>query len=232
MTYPNSIKAFSLVALLSLLSACASGPQQAQWGDALDAHLWVCDGQDVMQTRQAGEQLWLQLPNSDSWLELDLTRAASGSLYQNEQGTRFWNQGERARVFTPQKDWNQCSLEASGTPDELESSSLIAGTDNRPDALTLRVIGHHPGWLLEIRQKGEGQLSFNFGTETYPLTEIEQTDQDLIQRSYLAQLPDGEELRYQVDNVMCIDIKSGEPFQHRVEMTFQGQSYRGCGQSF
>gem|GEM_PF-1864272 len=234
MTYPCWIK-YSLTGLLTslLLVGCASsGPQEPQFGDALETSLWVCDEQDVIQTRQAGERVWLQLPNSDSWLELDRSRSASGNLYQNQRDTRFWTQGERARVFTPQRDWNLCRLEASGTPDEVDASAFIAGTDNTPDALTLRATGHHPGWLLEIRQKGEGQLSFNFGTETHKLKDIEQTHQDMIVRRYQGELPDGEPFKYQVENVMCIDIKSGEPFQHRIEMTFQGQTYRGCGQSY
>ena len=215
-----------------VLVGCASAPERARFGDTLETSLWVCDDRDIMQTRQAGDQLWLQLPNSDSWLELDRGRAASGTLFENQRDTRFWSQGERARVFTPQQDWNRCHLEARGRPEEVDPRQLIAGTDNAPDALTLRAIGHHPGWLLEIRQKGEGRLSFNFGTETHDLTNIEQTHQDLILRRYQAQLESGEAFNYQIENVMCIDIKSGEPFHHRVEMEFQGQTYRGCGQSF
>ncbi|SFC38769.1 Membrane-bound lysozyme-inhibitor of c-type lysozyme [Marinospirillum celere] len=229
----NWIKATTLGLLTSLLLVgCASGPQQATFEEATETSVWVCDDQDVMQTRHTDNQLWLQLPNSDSWLELNRGRSASGSLYENAQDTRFWSQGERARVFTPHQEWSFCHLEARGAHDEVDATALIAGTDNSPDALTLRATGHHPGWLLEIRQKGEGSLSFNFGTETHDLTGIEQTHQDLIVRRYQAQLPDGEPFQYQVENVMCIDIKSGEPFQHRVEMTFQGQTYRGCGQSF
>lgn len=232
-TFPCWIKG-SLGLLTSLmLVGCASGPaEQASFGDIQETSLWVCDDDAVMETRQAGNKLWLQLPNSDSWLELDRGRSASGNLYENARHTRFWVQGERARVFTPQQEWNFCRLEATGSLDEMDASSLIAGTDNAPDALTLRATGHHPGWMLETRQKGKGRLSFNFGTETHELSEIEQTHQDLIVRRYQARISEEERLEYQVENIMCIDIKSGEPFQHRIEITFKGQTYRGCGRSF
>ncbi|MDR9469135.1 MliC family protein [Marinospirillum sp.] len=233
MTCPCWIK-IPLIGLLAslLLAGCSSLQPAPEFEDALQGQVWICDGQDVMESRQAGERLWLQLPGSDSWIAMETARAASGSLFQNQSSnTSFWSKGKRARVQTPQKTWIQCQLENEGDITELEHPQ-IAGTDNSPEAITLKARGSYPGWSLEVRQKGSGTLTFNYGTEAIEFTDVKQTHQDLITRRYQAQTQDDEQLEYKVDNIMCIDVNSGEPFQHRVEVTFQEQQYKGCGQSF
>ncbi|MBE0506936.1 MAG: MliC family protein [Marinospirillum sp.] len=211
-----------------LLTGCSSNPR---FEEAQQASIWVCDGTDIMETRQLGQALWLQLPQSDEWLLLTQARAASGSLYRDEQGSSFWNQGNRARVETPQKTWLRCQLEQSGTAGELDVF-YIPGTDHSPEALTLRATGHNPRWTLEVRQNGKAVLLQNFGTRSVQFKGVKQVHQDMIERRYEAMDDQNRLMRYQVDNVLCIEVGSGEPFPHRVRVEYQNQEYRGCGQSF
>ncbi|WP_162299702.1 MliC family protein [Marinospirillum perlucidum] len=230
MTCRNWIKGLILLQPVLGLTGCSF--LTPQLNDATQAHLWQCEDQELMETRQVDSYLWLQLPASDSWLQLGRSRAASGQLFRNaEQQTSFWTQGERARVETPEKTWMQCQLKESGQAGELDKPDSLPGNAS-PEAITLRARGAYPGWSLEVRQAGSGQLTFNYGTEKHQLTNIEQTHQDLITRRYQAQTPENETVTYQVDNRICIDVNSGEPFQHRVEISFQGQTYKGCGQSY
>jgi len=231
-TCPCWIKTpFTSLLVSLLLAGCSQLQPATEFEDATEAQLWICDGQDVMESRQAADKLWLQLPNSDSWIEMQKGRSASGSLYRSNNPASFWYRGERARVQTPQKTWSQCHLENQGEAGDLERP-LIAGVDNSPEAITLKAKGSYPGWSLEVRQKGSGTLTFNYGMETIQFSEVKLTHQDLIVRRYQAVTTEKEPLEYQVENVMCIDVNSGEPFQHRVRVTFQGQEYKGCGQSF
>lgn len=222
------IKPLCLLSAAWLLAGCSNNPRLEE---ARQASIWVCDGADTMETRLQGENLWLQLPDSDTWLLLTQARAASGSLYRDEQGSSFWSKGDRARVETPQKTWLRCQLQQSGIAGELDKV-YIPGTDHSPDALTLRATGHNPRWTLEVRQNGKAVLLQNFGTRSIAFTEVKQVHQDLIESRYEALDDQGRLLRYRVDNVLCIEVGSGEPFPHRVQIDYLDQEYRGCGQSF
>ncbi|SFX20725.1 MliC family protein [Marinospirillum alkaliphilum] len=225
------VKGLAAAVLLLGLAACSSNPQAQQPEAVQQASLWLCDGMDVMQTRSAVNKLWLQLPGSEDWLELPQARAASGALYSNGQGSSFWNRDERARVTTPEREWLNCQLQATGEVGSLELP-FIPGSNTSPEAVTLRASGHNPGWTLIIRQNGTGELLHNFGTRRTSLKKAEQVHQDLIRRQYRIQDEQGQTAEYTVENILCVEVGTGEPFPHRVTLEYQGHQYRGCGQSF
>lgn len=212
-----------------LLVACAAVPKFEQ---AKQAFIWQCDDGDIMETRLLNEQLWLQLPATTSWLSLLQQRAASGARYANDEGTSFWNKGDKARVTTPEKTWQNCNLLTKGAAGKLKQPELIAGTDSSPNALVLRATGHNPSWVFEAKQNGELVLLQNFGTQRIKFTASEVVTQDLIRTHHQAKDSEGKLLKYKVENILCIEINSGEPFPHRVELQYLDKKYQGCGQSF
>ena len=212
-----------------LLVGCAASSKFEQ---AKQADLWLCEEGSLMETRLAGEQLWLQLPSSNEWLSLPQQRAASGARYSNNEGTSFWNNGNRSRITTPEKTWQSCQQVASGKPGELPKQDLILGANIAPDALVLRATGNNPGWKLEARQNGSLVLLQNFGTQRITFQDSRIITQDLIKTLYQAKDPEGNLLRYKVENILCIEVNTGKPFPHRVELLYLDKKYRGCGQSF
>ena len=213
----------------SLLVACAVAPKFEQ---AKQAVLWQCDDGDLMETRLLNDQLWLQLPATTSWLNLSQHRAASGARYANSEGTSFWNKGDRARVTTPEKTWQNCNLLSQGKAGKLKKPELIIGTDSSPTALVLRAPGHNPSWTFEAQQNGELVLLQNFGTQRITFKDSKIIQQDLIKTLHQAHDLKGQLLEYKVENILCIEIQSGKPFPHRVELQYLGKKYQGCGQSF
>ena len=220
---------FSLLLAAGLLVGCSIAPKFEQ---ATEAILWQCDEGDIIESRRAGEQLWLQLPASTNWLNLPQQRAASGARYANNEGTSFWNKAKRARITTPEKTWHNCQLLTQGTAGKIKRPKLIAGTNNSPDALVLKATGQNPAWTFEARQNGHLVLLQNFGTQRIKFTDSEVVKQDLIRTLHQAKDSEGNLLNYKVENILCIEMHTGQPFPHRVELHYLDKTYQGCGQSF
>lgn len=213
-----------------LLVGCAlSTPKLTQ---ATQADLWLCADGSLIETRLANELLWLQLPASSSWINLPQQKAASGARYSNGEGTSVWNKGNRARIATPEITWENCQRTASGKPGDLEKSNFITGTNASPDAIVLKATGHNPGWTLEAKQNGHLVLLQNFGTQRITFKDSKIIEQDLIKTLRQAKDSEGNLLEYKVENILCIEINTGEPFPHRVELRYLNKKYQGCGQSF
>ncbi|GLR63382.1 MliC family protein [Marinospirillum insulare] len=212
-----------------LLVACTSIPKLEQ---ATQADFWLCEDGSLIETRLGKEQLWLQLPASTHWLALPQQRAASGARYSNNEGTSVWNKGHRSRIATPEITWQNCQRTASGKPGELEKPKLVAGTNTSPDAVVLKASGHNPGWTLEAKQNGQLVLLQNFGTQRITFKDSKVIEQDLIKTLSQAKDPDGNLLKYKVENILCIEINTGEPFPHRVEIHYLNKKMQGCGRSF
>lgn len=234
MTLTSWIKRnFSLLAtfllIATLLVGCAFTPNLEE---ATQADFWLCEDGSLMETRQAKEQLWLQLPASSNWVSLPQKRAASGARYSNGKGTSVWNKGHRSRVATPEKTWEKCQRTASGKPGKLEKPDLVSGTNISADAVVLKATGHNPGWTLEARQNGELLLLQNFGTQRITFKDSKIIEQDLIKTISQAKDSEGKLLEYKVENILCIELNTGEPFPHRVELRYLNKTYQGCGQSF
>lgn len=230
MTLASWIKLkLSFLLAAGLLVGCAASTKFEQ---ATQADHWLCEDGSLIETRLAGEQLWIQLPSSAEWLNLPQQRAASGARYSNNEGTSFWNNGSRARITTPEKVWQNCKQAASGKPGDLPKPDLILGTDISPDAIVLRATGHNPAWTFEAKQNGQLLLLQNFGTQRITFKDSTIIEQDLIKTLRQAKDAKGNLLEYKVENILCIEINTGEPFPHRVELRYLNKKYQGCGQSF
>ncbi|HKM14871.1 MAG TPA: MliC family protein [Marinospirillum sp.] len=212
-----------------LLVGCTFTPKFEQ---ATQANLWQCEDGSLMETRLLGEQLWLQLPATTHWINLPQQRAASGARYANGEGASVWNKGNKARVTTPERTWKNCQLISQGEAGKLDKPPQITNTNTSPNALVLRATGHNPSWTFEAQQNGTLVLLQNFGTQRIKFAASEVIKQDLIRTLYQANDVDGNLIEYKVENILCIEINTGEPFPHRVELQYLDKKYQGCGQSF
>lgn len=229
MTLANWIKRLAIYSLLALpLAGCASG----QLHQATQADLWLCSDGSAIETRLAGTNLWLQLPASDIWLELEQKKAASGVRYSDNSGVSVWYNNSRARIATPQRLWDNCQMTASGKPGQLKKPNITPGTNFDPEALVLEAQNTYPDWKFNVFQKGEALLLQNYGTLRIKFTGVKIITQNPIKTIYQAVGPEGKMLEYKVENVLCIEDRTGKPFMHRVELNYLNQTFKGCGQSF
>ncbi|HSP00041.1 MAG TPA: MliC family protein, partial [Thioalkalivibrio sp.] len=118
-----------------LLAACQTTPMD-QTSEAL--RTYQC-GELRVETRSAGEQLLLRLPERD--VRLLLVVSASGARYGDDQGNGFWSKGrERALLRLEQGPWLACQVSEGRSP-------WVAARDR---GVAYRAVGQEPGWWLEL----------------------------------------------------------------------------------
>jgi len=93
-----------------------------------------------------------------------------------------------------------------------------------------RAVGQEPGWQLEIRQGAEMRFTYDYGKDSVvtPAARVK-VDSNTGTRTYHA-VTEANDLRVEIVPVQCNDSMSGKPFAATVSVTFNGQTFRGCGE--
>ncbi len=95
------------------------------------------------------------------------------------------------------------------------------------DGVDFRAVGNEPPWVLEIREQARMIL-----TTGYAGTHIERplpkpvTDAEKMTTRW-----DAGDLQVEATIAPCRDVMSGEAFESRVAVHWQGQTLRGCGRA-
>jgi heat shock protein HslJ/uncharacterized membrane protein len=117
---------------------------------------------------------------------------------------------------------------------EIDANSALAPWDGVFFELArdrdFRALGQEPGWQLEIRKGAEMRFIYDYGqgTAVTPASR-EQVDSNTGTRTYHA-VTKATDLRVVIVPVPCTDTMSGRPFPATVSVTFNGQTFRGCGE--
>ncbi|WP_339799153.1 hypothetical protein [uncultured Marinobacter sp.] len=115
---------------------------------------------------------------------------------------------------------------STGQPHPEVSS---APWDNaRQRGVDFRAIGQEPGWYLEIMNDDQILFVYNYGANRleFPAAAPTRSDDDRL----VYQTSNGvETLTVTITPDPCTDIMSGEPFEHSVSVSLNGEDYRGCG---
>ena len=144
---------------------------------------------------------------------------ASGGRYQQGE-LSFWNKGAEAVVESPT---GRLACQA-----HIERTALTRR--DRPGVM-FHARGNEPGWMASLPSDvAEIDLLLDYGsrqlTRPYRVTTLDNGEGRMILASGRADTP----FELRIEGRACFDDMSGEPFPARVTLTFEGQTYQGCGQ--
>ncbi|MCA0041954.1 META domain-containing protein [Celeribacter litoreus] len=136
--------------------------------------------------------------------ELGAVASASGARYQSESGeASVWFKGEHARFTYQDLVFENCTVEKS-------DSDWVAR-------------GNEPGWMITANA-ATFDASLSYGEVSLSALRVEAQVSD---GALVYDLADAG-IRLAVRPDLCRDDMSGRPYPETVEMTFDGQTYRGC----
>lgn len=100
----------------------------------------------------------------------------------------------------------------------------------RAAGVDFRAIGQEPGWMLDIYQRDQIKLIWDYGegSATFPLTEPSYPQEGATQ--YQARAAN-HALTITIRRFPCQDAMSGENFPASVEAVIDGRTLSGCGRS-
>lgn len=186
-------------------------------GGAERFEAWRCTPQQDLVTAFGEREL--RLWSAHGAYRLTPAVVASGARYQ-QGDLSFWNKGGDAVVES-----------ANG---QLECSAAMARPaltrEQRPGVM-FHGRGNEPGWNVNLaHDKPELTLVLDYGARemTLPYRVIGMDNAN--GRVILASSQPDRTFELRLEAQACFDDMSGEPFPARVMLTFEGQTYRGCGQ--
>lgn len=92
--------------------------------------------------------------------------------------------------------------------------------------VTFRAIGNEPAWHLEVFPTMLA-MTTNLGASRVELA-FEEPLVESLKTTYRAS-GDGHDLVVVIERTPCVDTMSGEPFDAAATVTFDGETFRGCG---
>lgn len=133
--------------------------------------------------------------------------SASGAKYEaiDDPRTSVWTKGDRATVVVAGEPWPECTMEPAGPP-------------------PFRARGNEPFWSLELSDRG-----LRFSTPDRKLEGPAPAMQSGAGVRRYAGTLQGKPVAVTVTAALCSDTMTGMPYPARVEMEFEGRTWRGCG---
>lgn len=184
---------------------------------ALQVHAWNCDNGMYVVTEHHPDrdELILQLPRGP--LTLTPREAASGARWSD--GTVvFWNKGDEARLELGERGTATCREDRRRS---VVEAAKLSGAE-------VWATGNEPGWTLRIFPE-RMVLVTDHGQRTIvtPRPEpVQSADGGAI--TYRAET-EAHRVSVVLRDETCRDSMSGEEYDTTVEVTLDGERYRGCG---
>lgn len=101
--------------------------------------------------------------------------------------------------------------------------------DAKRRGVNFKAFGNEPGWFLEIQAKKQILFVTNYGEERYIFDYVEpKVDEPYKRTTYSVNSAD-HTIIIEIIEERCFDNMSGEEFQSKVFITFNGQKLNGCG---
>lgn len=184
---------------------------------------------EIRQTYQCGEQRiqarfgpdGVMLDIDGRALHLPQTISASGARY-GEGDPEFWTRG----VTEAQLNLNGETFDCTA----LDEGARSPWSEARERDVGFRAAGSEPGWLVEV-DLGEApqmRLVLDYGERELTVARSEPfTGEDGV-GGFRGEV-DGEPVVLTIQREECADPMSGEAFEARATLDYQGQSYQACG---
>ena len=116
---------------------------------------------------------------------------------------------------------------ASTAPEEAYEGSDAPWDAARLAGAGFRASGNEPGWIVEVYPDSLVFVT-NYGEDHYRFPDYTATDAEPFVYEASA---GGHAITVTLSDEDCLDDMSGEPFETTVQLTFDGQPYRGCGRA-
>ena len=221
---PNLIKAGVIVGTCSivlLLHACGAVPlnDQAskQAGKSQEPRTFVFSCSDGFKfvARTEGDTVWLFLPSGT----LELQKSSADSY--RTKGTTLLIVKEQSLLEEPGGKHTDCR----------NNRRLAIWEHAKLNGADFRAIGNEPGWHLEIRNQAKIVLVSDYGSsqQEFDLPEAQINTAARTTRYNAHQA--GQEIILTISGESCHDSMSGEEFESKVEVVFNGIILRGCGRA-
>ncbi len=123
------------------------------------------------------------------------------------------------------------TLEAAPEAGAQDALAAMPSWDGaRAAGVDFRAIGQEPGWMLDIYQRDQIKLIWDYGenSTTFPLAAANTAREGVT--SYATQA-DGRTLAVTIQRTPCQDAMSGETYPATVEVVIDGRALNGCGMS-
>ena len=97
--------------------------------------------------------------------------------------------------------------------------------------VSYRAIGQEPPWLLEIDRENGFLLVTEYGEKKQQFPYVEPVTDSALRTSSYTSEASGDGITITIQGHDCRDSMSGEAFSSQVEISWRGQSLRGCGRA-
>jgi uncharacterized membrane protein len=176
--------------------------------------VFVCEDQSSHVLRTTENGAWLFAPAGTR--KLSRMRSASGAKYSDGVSV-VWTKGEEALIGEVGGKLQTCHNDRRAA---IWEHAKLNGAD-------FRAIGNEPGWNLEIHEMSRVVLVTDYGASRVEVALPESvTDNEARSTRW-----DAGELTLELIGAPCSDSMSGEAFETKVVVTWQGKTLRGCGRA-
>ena len=204
------------VALLMHVSCRAVQPTQTPAEPTFtQTYVFSCGKKFNFIARIEDDKAWLFLPG-----ETIETFKVTDNLYRSLEGSLQLD-GEKGSLKSFQGNYEDCR---NNRRQAIWENAKLNGAD-------FRALGNEPGWNLEIRNQSKIVFVNNYDSERYEFdlpTPV--TDTTARSTQYIIDQA-GQELSLTILGETCSDSMSGERFESKVEVVFNGQTLHGCGRA-
>ena len=176
--------------------------------------VFVCEDQSNHVLRTIENGAWIFSPAETR--KLSLVRSASGAKYSDGVSV-VWTKGEEALIGKAGGKLQSCRNDRRAA---IWEHAKLNGAD-------FRAIGNEPGWNLEIHEMSRVVLVSDYGASRVEVALPEPvTDNEARSTRW-----DAGELTLELIGDPCSDSMSGETFETKVVVIWQGKTLRGCGRA-
>jgi len=223
----RGVPAVFLLPALGILTACTNGMPRAGSAPDPDPEKTALTGQTYVYECGAGNQITVRTEGETAWLfppsgTISLPKMASAPDARFSDGvTSYWSRGDEAAFVFGDRAYPACRNNRARA---IWEDAKFRGVD-------FRAIGNEPGWHLEIFDEEKVRFIHNYGQEHHEFSFVP-PGTDGASRSSRYELNDSvHRLSITLEGRTCSDSMSGESFETRVSLVFDGIAYSGCGRA-
>jgi len=213
--------------LLSALTACTTGVSRTVSTSGSGSGSAVRVGQTFVYECAVGNPITVRVEGETAWLFLasgtkSLPHVVSASGVRFSDGaTSYWNKGAEASFVLEGQMYSACRNNRARA---IWEDAKFRGVD-------FRAIGNEPGWHLEIYDDEKVLFTNNYGQDSHQFSFVAPMSDPASRTSRYDLHGDVHRLSIELEGTACSDSMSGEPFQTRVLLLFDGKEYFGCGRA-
>jgi len=176
--------------------------------------VFICEDQSSHVLRTTENGVWLFSPEGTR--KLPLVRSASGAKYSDGVSV-VWTKGKEALIGKVGGKLRSCHNDRRAA---IWEHAKLNGAD-------FRAIGNEPGWTLEIHEMSRVILVSDYGASRVEVA----LPEPVVDSGARSTRWDAAELTLELIGDRCSDSMSGEAFETKVVVSWQGRTLRGCGRA-